>query len=49
VTPHPSLRNLSVPLDERGRVPVDEHLRVEGQDSVWAIGDCAAVPDPQGG
>jgi NADH:quinone reductase (non-electrogenic) len=49
VTPHPSLRNLSVPLDERGRVPVDEYLRVEGQDSVWAIGDCAAVPDPRGG
>jgi NADH dehydrogenase len=49
VTPHPSLRNLSVPLDERGRLPVDEYLRVEGQDSVWAIGDCAAVPDPRGG
>jgi NADH:ubiquinone reductase (H+-translocating) len=49
VTPHPSLRNLSLPLDEAGRVPVDEYLRVEGQDSVWAIGDCAAVPDPRGG
>ncbi|HSK48867.1 MAG TPA: NAD(P)/FAD-dependent oxidoreductase, partial [Solirubrobacterales bacterium] len=33
----------------RGRVPVDEHLRVEGMDSVWAIGDCAAAPDPRGG
>ena len=30
VAPHPSLRDLSVPLDERGRVPVDEHLRVQG-------------------
>ena len=49
VTPHPSLRELSVPLDERGRVPVDDHLRVEGMDSVWAIGDCAAAPDPRGG
>ena len=39
----------SVPLDERGRVPVDDHLRVEGMDSVWAIGDCAAAPDPRGG
>ena len=38
-----------VPLDERGRVPVDEHLRVQGMDSVWAIGDCAAAPDPRGG
>jgi NADH:ubiquinone reductase (H+-translocating) len=49
VAPHPSLRRLSVPLDERGRVPVDEYLRVQGSDSVWAIGDCAAAPDPRGG
>jgi NADH dehydrogenase len=49
VAPHPSLRQLSLPLDERGRVPVDEHLQVKGLDSVWAIGDCAAAPDPRGG
>jgi len=49
VAPQPVLRELRVPLDERGRVPVDEHLRVEGMDSVWAIGDCAATPDPNGG
>ncbi len=49
VTPHPSLRRLSVPLDDRGRVPVDEYLRVEGMNGVWAIGDCAAAPDPRGG
>jgi NADH dehydrogenase len=49
IAPHPSLRALSVPLDERGRVPVDRYLKVEGLDRVWAIGDCAAVPDPKGG
>ncbi len=49
VKPHPSLANLSVPLDDRGRVVVDDHLRVEGLQGVWAVGDCAAVPDPSGG
>ncbi len=49
VAPHPSLRALSVPLDERGRVPVDEYLRVDGLERVWAVGDCAAVPNPDGG
>jgi NADH:ubiquinone reductase (H+-translocating) len=49
VAPHPSLRTLNVPLDDTGRVPVDETLRVKGLESVWAVGDCAAVPDPTGG
>jgi NADH:ubiquinone reductase (H+-translocating) len=49
VAPHPSLRSLNLPLDEGGRVPTDEYLRVRGMDSVWAIGDAAAVPDPRGG
>lgn len=49
VAPQPILKELSLPLDERGRVPVDSHLRVQGMDSVWAIGDCAAAPDPRGG
>jgi NADH dehydrogenase len=49
VAPHPSLGSLSVPLDERGRVQVDDHMRVTGLDHVWAIGDSAAVPDPDSG
>lgn len=47
VAPHPSLASLSLPLDERGKVRVDDRMRVEGMDGVWAIGDCAAVPDPR--
>jgi NADH dehydrogenase len=46
VTPHPSSRHLGVQLDERGRIPVDDHLRVRGEHDVWALGDAAAVPDP---
>ena len=46
VVPHPSSRNLGLPVDERGRIVVDDHLRVKGTDDVWALGDAAAVPDP---
>ena len=49
VRPQPSLRHLALPLDDGGRIKVDDHLRVEGMDGVWAMGDCAAVPDPSGG
>lgn len=49
VTPNPGLKNLSVPLDDRGRIPVDSSLRVDGMPGVWSLGDSAAVPDPTGG
>jgi NADH dehydrogenase len=49
VRPHPSLAHLSVPLDEKGRIPVDDHLAVSGMQGVWAIGDCAAIPDRKRG
>ena len=41
----PMLKQLGLPLDERGRVKVDETLRVEGHEHVWALGDGAAVPN----
>jgi NADH dehydrogenase len=43
VQANPLVRELGLPLDERGRVVVDEHLRVS--EHVWALGDCAAVPN----
>jgi NADH dehydrogenase len=49
VAPHPSLRRLNVPLDEKGRVKVDSSLAVDGMPGVWALGDAAAVPNPNGG
>ena len=45
VRPSPALATLDLPLDERGRVPVDATLRVKGLQDVWALGDCAAVPN----
>jgi NADH dehydrogenase len=45
VKANPMLASFGLPLDERGRVKVDDHLRVEGLEHVWALGDCAAVPN----
>ena len=45
VRAHPLLAELGLPLDERGRVLVDPLLRVEGREGLWALGDCAAVPN----
>jgi NADH:ubiquinone reductase (non-electrogenic) len=40
------VRRLGVALDERGRIQVDERLRVAGRPDVWALGDCAAHGRP---
>jgi NADH:quinone reductase (non-electrogenic) len=45
VAPNPLLREWSLPLDEKGHVEVDELLRVRGHEHVWALGDCARVPN----
>jgi NADH dehydrogenase len=45
VTPNPIVSELGLPCDERGRIQVDETMRVAGSRHVWALGDCAAVPN----
>jgi NADH dehydrogenase len=45
VRANPLLPELGLPVDERGRVRVDGIMRVEGLERVWALGDCAAVPN----
>lgn len=45
VSANPVAARLGLPLDERGRVPVDELFRVDGLDGVYALGDIAAVPN----
>jgi NADH dehydrogenase len=46
VKPQPVVSRLGLPLDEGGRIVSDAYMQVPGFDNVWAIGDCAAVPDP---
>ena len=42
----PNPLTVSLPCaNERGRVRVNEFLRVPGCPNVWAVGDCAFVPD----
>lgn len=50
VAPSPFVANLPVERDKRGRVIVDQYLRVPNQPGLWAVGDCASVPNlRQGG
>ena len=48
VTPNPVIAQLPC-KSEKGRVVVDEFLEVPGFAGLWAIGDCAAVPDANTG
>ncbi len=43
-TPNPLVATLPC-AGERGRIPVNAYLEVEGWPGVWALGDCALVPD----
>jgi NADH dehydrogenase len=45
VRANPLLAEIGVRLDDRGRVEVDEYLRVHDRPGVWALGDCARVPN----
>jgi len=45
VAPNPLLREWGLPLGEKGHVEVDEFLHVRGHEHVWALGDCARVPN----
>ncbi|HWE23753.1 MAG TPA: FAD-dependent oxidoreductase [Myxococcales bacterium] len=46
--PHPLLENLNLPKARGGRIQVSSELEVPGVPGVWALGDCAAVPAPDG-
>jgi NADH:ubiquinone reductase (H+-translocating) len=45
VKANPIVSRFGLPLDDRGRVRVGPTLQVEGYSHVWALGDCASVPN----
>jgi NADH dehydrogenase len=47
-SPHPLIHDLPCRLD-RGRIVVDDALAVPGWPGVWALGDCAVVPNARTG
>jgi NADH dehydrogenase len=40
IEPPPFVKDLDVPKDSRGRILVDEFLRIDGRPGVYAVGDC---------
>lgn len=46
--PNPQLADLTC-RKEKGRVCTNEFLEVEGWENVWAVGDCAVIPDKETG
>ena len=47
--PSPLVSRLGLAADDAGRLIVDDHIRAAGRTDVFALGDAAAVPDPDGG
>ncbi len=48
-TPNPLLKELEIDCDKRGAVLVENTLALRGQTNVWALGDCAVVPNAKTG
>ena len=46
----PSVVAAAIPVvrDQRGRIAVDGTMRSRSHTNVWALGDCAAIPGPDG-
>ncbi len=49
VAPSPTLAHTPLPHTNRGAIVVNADFRVPGFPKVWALGDCASIPDGSGG
>ncbi len=47
--PNPLLKDLAIEHDKRGAALVENTLAVKGRERLWALGDCAVVPDARTG
>lgn len=48
VVPNPLVASLPLEKDKKGRALTDPTLRCRGRKDIWALGDCASIPDPDG-
>ena len=48
VTPSPTLVDVPMPKDKKGRLIVEPTMRSKERPEIWAVGDCAHIPDPSG-
>jgi NADH:ubiquinone reductase (H+-translocating) len=48
IVPNAAATQIPVAHDKRGRIVVDESMRSTSHPTVWALGDCAAIPGPDG-
>ena len=48
IVPNPVVAGLPVEKDKRGHIVVDGTMRCPGRPEVWALGDCASIPGPDG-
>jgi NADH dehydrogenase len=48
IVPSPVVAALPVEKDRRGHIAVEGTMRCPGRPEVWALGDCASIPGPDG-
>jgi NADH dehydrogenase len=48
IVPNPIVARLPVEKDKRGKIVVDGTMRCRSYPEVWALGDCASIPAPDG-
>lgn len=48
VIPSPLVASLPIEKDHKGRAATEATMRVKGRADLWALGDCASIPDASG-